>query len=741
MTIRIMVSALKIETICKYLCINTCSLLFHVLLSIGLCSSILSAQEIEDPSQNINFAEHIAPIVYENCTPCHRSDGVAPFRISSYQDVRRRSRQISDVVASKYMPPWKPDAGYGPKVIGERRLTDEQIKQIQAWDETGAKPGDLSRAPEAPQFSSTWQLGQPDLIVSLGEDYLLPAEGSDVYRNFSIPLQLSKRKYVRALEFLPRSQLVIHHAVIMVDQTSGSRDRDALDPAPGFDGMGFGSSSVPDGQFVGWTPGQDPFVSFPGTAWKIEPGSDLVIELHMLPSGKVETVNPKIGFYFTDTPPERPTQVISLRQFEIDIAPGESNYMVEQEFVVPVDVEVLGVYPHAHLLGKELNVFSTFPDGSKNWLIRISDWDFNWQADYRFEVPMRIPSGSKIHMSYRYDNSSDNIRNPSTPPRRVKGGWKSTDEMAEATIQLMLQNEQGVHAIREAQAAYDVNAAGGLSLYAYNLGTYFDLQGVLEKAADMYSRAIREDPNFASALYRLGYVLERMGHFEAAQDRYTSAIAIRPEMTSPYLGLARIYFQKGFRTLAKWELEKVLEWEDYNFEARVSLARIFADQSKEGDAVQLLKLGLVYHSENPYYHMELGKLYYSRRELDQALEHLQFAYEKEVVQDRPLSQSDLHKLRSEALFSIGLVFEAKHELVQALEYYDRAIAEMAHHVNAHLASADLMLRMGNRIGAADRLKLFLEIPHVLRPSTEEIVAFGKGQEWNVLLYKAGVISR
>ncbi|MBT3483004.1 MAG: tetratricopeptide repeat protein, partial [Opitutales bacterium] len=570
-----------------------------IALSIPLAGNFLAQSETD----SVNFAEHVAPILYENCVVCHRPDGVGPFSLIGYETARKRSRQISEVTASRFMPPWKPNPNYGPKFQGERALTADQITTLTTWYEQGMPAGDLSKAPKPPSFPKTWQLGQPDLILEFPESYQLQADGTDIYRNFVIPIPLDSPKYVRAIEFLPSSQLVIHHAVIQVDKTATSREKDQLEPGPGFDGMGIGAAAPPEGQLVGWTPGQSPYQSYPGTAWELEPGSDVVIQLHLQPSGKTESVSPKVGLYFTDEAPTRSSYIMQLREFDLNIDPEDSNYTIEESIKIPVDSEIIGLYPHAHYIGKDLGAYAIFPDGSKNWLFRITDWDFNWQSDYRYETPIKIPAGSKIHMSYVFDNSSDNIRNPNAPPQRILSGWTSTDEMAELSIQIIPSDEQDLDQLKQAQVQYEIDSAGGRSQYSYNLGSYYELQGLMEKAAEYYYGAIQDDPAFASAHFKLGHILERRGNIPAAESRYRQALALRPELIPANIGLARIHYLNRADFLAVDLLEQVLEWEPRNSEARIYLARIHQSNSKLDKALDTLKPGLAFHKENLFFRL------------------------------------------------------------------------------------------------------------------------------------------
>ena len=204
-------------------------------------------------TMQVNFADHIFPIIRENCIVCHNPDGIGPFDFSSYEQVRRRARQIAEVTQSKFMPPWKPHSDYGPGLIGERILSDRELQLLQSWYETGMEPGDLTKIPPLPEQKSQWALGEPDLIVELPETYVLPAETVDVYRNFAIPILLNETRYIQAFELLPESRLAIHHALLMLDNTDRSKQRDKEDPGVGYDGMGIGSSAPPSGHIVGWT--------------------------------------------------------------------------------------------------------------------------------------------------------------------------------------------------------------------------------------------------------------------------------------------------------------------------------------------------------------------------------------------------------------------------------------------------------------------------------------------------------
>src|SRR5207249_9000332 len=234
--------------------------------------------------------------------------------------------------------------------------------------------------------------------------YTLRATGDDVYRNFVLPIATAETRYIRAWEFLPGAR-VVHHATMELDPTRSSRRLDEQDPEPGFEGLIPHSAMSPDGFFLGWLPGHMPYVAPPGMAWPLQKGSDLVVMLHLRPSGKEERVQSKLGLYFSDAPPRLHPTLVRLTRQHMDIPPGERRYVVTDSFPLDVDVDVYTVQPHAHHLAREVKSFATLPDGTRKWLIYIRQWDFDWQGVFRYAQPEFLPAGSTITMEYTYDNS------------------------------------------------------------------------------------------------------------------------------------------------------------------------------------------------------------------------------------------------------------------------------------------------------------------------------------------------
>jgi hypothetical protein len=400
-----------------------------------------AAQEKSSPEKAarvVTWTRDVAPIVWKSCTSCHRAGEVAPFALQTYIDVKKRARDIVTVTRARTMPVWKPEQGFG-EFAGERRLTDEQIATIKAWVDGGCLEGDAADLPPEPKFPEGWTLGEPDLVVKMEEAYMVPAEGRDVYRNFVIPLDLAEDRYVRAVEYRPGNKKVVHHALMFLDTTGESRRKDEQDKAPGFSGFGLGLGAFSGGGLGGWAPGglTQPLPN--GVGKQVKKGSDLLLQLHFHPSGKAEKEQSTIGLYFCKEKPAKLIAMVPMADRKIDIAPGDKSYRVEQSFTAPVDVEIIGLTPHAHYLAKEMKVWAE-KDGKEIPLVWIKDWDFDWQEQYQFKTPVKIARGTKVSMVYTYDNSAENPKNPSSPPVRVRWGEQTTNEMAITFFSVVTQN-------------------------------------------------------------------------------------------------------------------------------------------------------------------------------------------------------------------------------------------------------------------------------------------------------------
>ncbi len=309
-----------------------------------------------------------------------------------------------------------------------------QIALIKKWSDDGAAEGNSSDLPPAPKYNSDWQLGTPDLVLEMKDSYTVAAEGSDIYRCFVIPIGNTEEKYVSAVEYRPGNRTVVHHALLFLDSMGQARGRERSarksgDKQPGYSSGG-GPGFVPTGGLGGWAPGLSPMMYPDGVAALVKKNSDLVIQTHFHPTGKSETEKSSVAIYFAKKPTTRVLVGSGLTSILIDIPPGEKNFKATANATLPVDTEWVSITPHAHLLCREIKADYTLPDGEKKPLIWIKDWDFDWQDQYRFKTPLKLPKGTRIEMEFTYDNSSDNIHNPSNPPKRVRLGEQTTDEMA-----------------------------------------------------------------------------------------------------------------------------------------------------------------------------------------------------------------------------------------------------------------------------------------------------------------------
>jgi hypothetical protein len=507
------------------------------------------------PAMPVTFDEDIAPIIFQHCSICHRPGQSAPFNLLDYQDVKKHMKEIAEVTARRSMPPWPVEPGYGD-FVGARRLTSDELAVTQEWVAEGGVEGDPVDLPALPKWSEDWQLGEPDLVVTMPQPYVLPPEGRDVYRNFAIPVPLAARRYVRAVEFKPGSPKIVHHAFIKVDQTGQSRRLDGRDGAPGFPGlMTPDGVEMPEGHFLSWQPGKFPSQEPDGLSWVLKKGSDLVLQMHLRPSGKPEVMQSKVGLYFTDTPPTNTCCRFFLTSLTLDIPPGSTNYLVKDDFVLPVDAQVLSVLPHAHYLCREMQGFATLPDGTKKWLIMIKDWNFDWQGDYHYSSPVSLPRGTTLSMRYTYDNSTNNIHNPNNPPRRVTYGLQSTDEMSDLWLQMLPRNSADSETL-----------------------TRKFMEKMQKLFVDYDDFLLRGDPKSVKAHTELAIALLARGKSEEAEKHLRVAMQVDPQNDQTHYYLGVVFRQRHKLAEARMEFESALRLNPDNYKAHGNLGVILGEQ-------------------------------------------------------------------------------------------------------------------------------------------------------------------
>jgi tetratricopeptide (TPR) repeat protein/mono/diheme cytochrome c family protein len=551
----------------------------------------------------VTFSRDVAPILYEQCASCHRPGQIGPFSLLTYQDVRPRAAAIARATRTRQMPPWKPEPGRGGPFTGERRLNDEQIARIQQWVRDGTLEGDPGDLPPAPTFAEGWRLGRPDLVVTLADAYVLAAGEGDLLRNFVIPLPIASTVYVRGVEFRPGNASAVHHANMRIDRTPASRAFDAADGAPGFDGR-LTTGNFPDGYFLGWTPGQLPPLAPADLAWRLDPGSDLVVQLHLQRGATAQHVQPAVGFFFSDRPPARTPVMLRLGRQNIDIPAGRGEYVVEDRYVLPVDVAVHAVQPHAHFRARRIEGFATRPDGTTTPLITIADWDFTWQDAYRYIDPVRLPRGTAIGMRYTYDNSAANRRNPDRPPRRVRWGQNSTDEMGDLWLQVLpltaddraaLLADFGPKVLAEDAAGYETllkSEPANARLHEAAAIIYLTL-GRVDAAVARLTDAIRLAPDAPSAHYNLGTAYAWQRRFEAAAGEFRRALQLQPDHVAAHVNLAVALRSLDRAGEAERHLERALQIDPHNAAAHTNLAAIRRASGRTREAVAHYRSALV----------------------------------------------------------------------------------------------------------------------------------------------------
>ena len=567
------------------------------------------------------------------------------------------------------MPPWLPEAGYG-HFAEERRLTGEEIRIIQEWVAQGAVEGNPAGLPPAPSFPDKWELGEPDLVLKMPKPYILPArgdQGRDVFRNFIVRVPVETTRYVRAIELRPGNPKIFHHANILVDRGGTSRSRET-ESGMGFEGMDLAIESEsfdPDGYFLSWKPGSAPLPGTDGMSWRVDPGTDLILNLHMRPGGKPEVVQMSLGIYFADKPPTRFPMLLQLEHdTAIDIPPGAKDFVVKDDFTLPIDVQVLGVYPHAHYLGRDLQGYATLPDGKKKWLVWIKDWNFDWQGVLRYAEPVLLPMGSTIHMQWTYDNSSANLRNPNIPPRRVVAGNQATDEMGHLWLQVLPADDSTLKVdprlvLQEAIMRHRLLGDPDDYIACYNLGSVLQILGKLNESADQYRRVLHLRPDDPVARNSLGTVLKLQGKTEEAIQEYREVLRVQPGYSDAEFNLGRALLAQGKLEQAIASFDGVLRAHPENADAHHSRGLVLQLEGKTEEAIreyrEVLRMQPGY-SDAEY---NLGRALLTQGKLEPAI-----ASFDAVLRAHP-GDADTHHSLGLALAGRGDILRAQNELEQA----------------------------------------------------------------------------
>lgn len=512
------------------------------------------------------FAREVAPVFHRHCVGCHRPGGAGPFSLLDPDVASARVRAIGRAVVSQDMPPWLPAAG-AVTFQDERRLTPAELELVRRWVEAGGPVGRREELPPAPVFPGTWQLGTPDLVVEFPEEYELGAEGPDEYRNVVISLPPGTNRFVRGFEFLP-GHPAIHHARLLFDATGEARRRDAADPGCGFAGT-MPPAKGPPGFLLGWTPGRVPRRQPPGWAFALDDLGDLVVQLHLRRTGKRERIRPRLGLFLTaERPTVRPVQVGLVAQ-DFEIPAGDARRVVSRTLELPVAAELLGVMPHAHYLGRSAELVATPPGGVPQRLLWIPQWRFHWQDEYRLASPHPLPKGTRLEMRITFDNSAGNPANPHRPPRTVRHGPESTDEMAEMWLVLGAAGEADRAELeragrewgwRETVAAFTakLQREPGRAGYHLELGKTLGSLGRRPEAFQHLVQAVQLDPELAEAHHYIGVLYYERGILDSAGAAFRNALELEPDRARTHAALGFLLLTEGDRAEAIGHLRRAL---------------------------------------------------------------------------------------------------------------------------------------------------------------------------------------
>jgi uncharacterized protein DUF3471/copper type II ascorbate-dependent monooxygenase-like protein len=437
--------------------------------SLGVLASLCFFLPFLFPLKNITFNKDVAPILFKNCAICHKPDDIAPFSVLSYKDVRPWAKSIREQVIKREMPPWSADPRYGD-FSNNPSLSQNEIDTIVAWVDQGAREGDPKNLPPAPNFSETWEIGKPDVILAMPEEYKLAASGADDYIYFRVPTNFTEDKWIQAVEFRPGNKRVVHHAAVFIEspdllemaRAKANRLGGSLDPrslpslfetesgsvlrkegtvrrvSPEVQVIDDGCSSPSGGAISNgsagarllcvYAPGRNADIWPAGTAKRVPAGSNFIFQMHYAKTtGKPEKDRTIVGLRFANAPVEKMIESRDVTNFFFKIPPGAENHEATACYVFPRDVQLMNYMPHMHVRGKDMKFDAIYPDGRRETLLSV-DYNFNWQTLYRLKQPVPVPKGTKLMVTAHFDNSAKNARNPD-PTRAVRFGEPTYDEM------------------------------------------------------------------------------------------------------------------------------------------------------------------------------------------------------------------------------------------------------------------------------------------------------------------------
>ena len=362
----------------------------------------------------INYSEHISPIIYNNCTECHRDGGAGPISLTNYSEVASMGFMIEYVTSIDYMPPWHADTDYS-SFLGERILTNQDKQLISEWVDAGMPQGDPSLEAQIPDFPEGSVIGEPDAVLTMEEEYLIEGNNQDDYRVFVFSTNFPEDKYLKSIEIIPGNLSAVHHVLVNIDTEGDCAALDAATPEYGYEcESGFCVGNIPQ-LSAGYTPGMVPPIWNNDIGLVLPAGADIAIQMHYAPSSVDQYDQSSVNLFFKEQPVEREVEVLTIVDTQLQI-PANEIYTHYKSYEIPFDMSLISILPHMHLIGKSWLIYAE-NDGDTIPIINIPDWDFNWQTFYQPNYMLKLPEGYRLHAYATYDNTSSNPTNPNSPPQ------------------------------------------------------------------------------------------------------------------------------------------------------------------------------------------------------------------------------------------------------------------------------------------------------------------------------------
>lgn len=583
--------------------------------------------------------DDVAPLLTGHCVGCHRPGGLGPFSLSTYAEAQARAERIAEMAAARRMPPWQPARGYGASTfVGDPSLADSDIETLQRWAAGGAPSG---RAGETtlPAAGPEWPLGEPDLVVSIAAPYTVAAGGGVEYRNFPLPVDLAGPRWVRAVDVRPAAaaQASIQRAQVTLDDSGiGRRHEEEGGDAPGYPGLAPDHGRFPPGDFLVWSGGRRTAAPAEDVAWRIEPGTDLLLQLGLRSGAQPVDVTASVGLYFADGPPARRSIGVVLDAPALDIPAGEAAHVVEDRYRLPVPVDVAGIYAYLHRLGTAVEVTAETPDGAAMGLLRIDDWRFDWQDGYRYAAPLRLPEGTLLRARFHFDNSDANPDNPSNPPVRVRYHPDDTTPRAEVFLRALpvrAGDEEALIAnLSLKQARNDMlGLQAMLRVDPDDYRSHTDLAaryltlGQSGLARQHLDTALSLAPDHPTAHFNLGALLVAEEDTAGAIDAFRRAIEIRPEYAAAHNNLGALLAATGSLDDAIVYYRLALQFGSHDASAHYNLANALLATGGVAEAIGHFREALTLTPDDPDVHTSLARALVSTGELADGVQHYERA--------------------------------------------------------------------------------------------------------------------